>query len=33
VASLATQIIELGGGDVTHYPGNYDDYLLSKGIV
>ena len=33
VASLATQIIELGGGGFTHYPGNYDDYLLSKGIV
>ena len=33
VASLATQIIELGGGGFTHYPGNYDDYLLSRGIV
>jgi ATPase subunit of ABC transporter with duplicated ATPase domains len=33
VASLATQIIELGGGGFAHYPGNYDDYLLSKGIV
>jgi ATPase subunit of ABC transporter with duplicated ATPase domains len=33
VASLATQIIELGGGSFTHYPGNYDDYLLSNGIV
>jgi ATPase subunit of ABC transporter with duplicated ATPase domains len=33
VASLATQIIELGGGGFVHYPGTYDDYLLSKGIV
>ncbi|MGH6740410.1 MAG: ABC-F family ATPase [Casimicrobiaceae bacterium] len=33
VSSLATQIIEFAAGDPTHYPGNYDDYLASKGIV
>ncbi len=33
VSSLATQIIEFEGGKLTHYVGNYDDYLDSKGIV
>jgi ATPase subunit of ABC transporter with duplicated ATPase domains len=33
VSSLATQIIEFAPGGVVHYPGNYDDYLATRGIV
>ncbi|MEO8305466.1 MAG: ABC-F family ATPase [Betaproteobacteria bacterium] len=33
VASLATQVIELGGSTLVHYMGSYDDYLASKGLA
>ena len=37
VSSLATRVIELGGGDgsqaYTDYRGNYEEYLASQGIV
>ena len=32
VSSLATQIIEMDEGRLTHYSGSYDDYLEAKGI-
>ena len=34
VSSLATQIIELDGkGGYQHFTGNYEDYLISQGVV
>jgi ATPase subunit of ABC transporter with duplicated ATPase domains len=33
VASLATQVIELGGPSPVHFIGSYDDYLASKGLA
>lgn len=33
VASLATQIIELSATAITHFNGNYEDYLRSRNVM
>ncbi len=32
VDSLATQVIDMEANGITHFPGKYEDYLLSQGI-
>jgi len=33
VSALATQVLELGGGQPVHFDGNYEDYLGSRGLA
>lgn len=33
VDSLATQIIDMKADGITHFPGKYEDYLLSQGLI
>ena len=32
VSALATEIVELGGATALHFHGNYEDYLVSRGV-